>query len=94
MLFRSQGMLRTMERTIGARFDEIAPRHTITRVGAPLLLVHGDADRVVPIDHLEELARLAPGARTLVVPGADHGSLEAFEPYVGTILGFLSEHLG
>ena len=89
-----QGMLRTMERTIGARFDEIAPRHTITRVGAPLLLVHGDADTVVPVDHLEELALQAPEARTLVVPGADHGSLEAFEPYVGTILGFLSEHLG
>lgn len=88
-----QGLLRTMERTIGARFDEIAPRATVGRVAAPLFLVHGDADTVVPVTNLHELATLAPTARTLVVPGADHGSLEAFEAHVGTILGFLSEHL-
>lgn len=88
-----QGVLRTMERTIGARFDDIAPRATVARVKAPLFLVHGDADRVVPISNMHELAKRAPTARTLVVPGADHGSLEAFEPHVGTILGFLSEHV-
>lgn len=87
------GVLRTMERTIGARFDDIAPRATVRRVRAPLMLVHGEADTVVPVSHLHELASLAPGARTLVVPDADHGSLEAFEPHVGAILGFLAEHL-
>ncbi|MEE9298462.1 MAG: alpha/beta fold hydrolase [Acidimicrobiia bacterium] len=88
------GMLRTMERTIGARFDDIAPRSTIGRVKAPLILVHGDADRVVPLSNMHELARRAPDARILVVPGADHASLDAFEHHVDTILGFLSEHLG
>ena len=88
-----QGLIRTMERTIGARFDEIAPRATVGGVSAPLMLVHGDADDVVPVDNMHELAGLAPEARTLVVPGADHSSLDAFEPHVGTILGFLSEHL-
>lgn len=88
-----QGVLRTMERTIGARFDEIAPRSTITRVKAPLLLVHGDADRVVPLSNMFDLAERAPGARTIVVPGADHGSIDTFEAHVGTILDFLAEHL-
>lgn len=88
-----RGMLRTMERTIGVRFDDIAPRSTVSRVEAPLILVHGDADRVVPLSNLWELADRAPGARTLVVPGADHGSLDAFDPHVGTILDFLAEHL-
>jgi pimeloyl-ACP methyl ester carboxylesterase len=88
-----QGVLRTMERTIGARFDDIAPRSTVGRVESPLLLVHGEDDPIVPVSNLHELAALAPQARTLIVPGADHGSLEAFEPHVGTILGFLSEHL-
>ncbi len=87
------GVLRTMERTIGARFDDIAPRSTVARVKAPLMLVHGDADDVVPISNLHELTSRAPKARSLVVPGANHASLEAFEPHVGTILGFLSEHL-
>ena len=89
-----QGLIRTMERTIGARFDEIAPRATIGAVSSPLMLVHGEADDVVPVENMHELAALASDARTLVVPDADHGSLDAFEPHVGTILGFLSEHLG
>jgi len=88
-----QGVMRTMERTIGARFDDIAPRSTVTRVKAPLMLVHGAADEVVPLSNMHELASLSTGARTLEVPGATHSSLEAFEPHVGTILGFLSEHL-
>jgi pimeloyl-ACP methyl ester carboxylesterase len=88
-----QGLIRTMEKTIGARFDEIAPRATIGGVSAPLMLVHGEADDVVPVENMRELAALAPGARTLVVPGADHSSLDAFEPHVGAILAFLSEHL-
>lgn len=87
------GVLRTMERTIGARFDDIAPRTTVSRVDAPLLLVHGAADRVVPVSNLHELAERAPDARTLIVPDADHASLEAFEAHIGSILEFLSEHL-
>ena len=43
------GVFRTMERTIGHRFDEIAPRATITATGAPVLLVHGTADDLVPL---------------------------------------------
>jgi pimeloyl-ACP methyl ester carboxylesterase len=88
------GIFRTMEHTIGFRFDDIAPRATIGRVRAPVLLVHGGADDVVPLDNLCELAEKAPDAETLVVPGADHASLEAFEPHVGRILGFLRRHLG
>ena len=87
------GIFRTMERTIGYSFDEIAPRTTVGKVTAPLLLVHGDADRVVPVSDLHELASLAADAEVLVVPGADHASLDAFGPYLPRLLGFLSEHL-
>lgn len=87
------GIFRTMEHTIGYRFDEIAPRATVGAVQAPLLLVHGEADPVVPLSDLHELAGIAERAEVLVVPGAGHGSLDAFEPYVGAILGFLSDHL-
>jgi len=88
------GVFRTMEKTIGARFDDIAPRATIGRVAAPLMLVHGAADTVVDVADMHELAALVPDAETLVVPGADHGSLEAFAPYTNRILAFLSRHLG
>jgi pimeloyl-ACP methyl ester carboxylesterase len=86
-------VLRTMEKTIGARFDDIAPRSTITRVRTPIMLVHGDADEVVPIANLTELSAQAPDAETLVVPGARHDSLDAFEPYIDKVIGFLSDRL-
>jgi pimeloyl-ACP methyl ester carboxylesterase len=87
------GIFRTIERTIGYRFDEIAPRATIAGVRAPLLLAHGTADRVVPIGDLEVLAAAAPQAATLIVEGADHASLDAFGPAVPHLIGFLSENL-
>jgi pimeloyl-ACP methyl ester carboxylesterase len=47
----------------------------------PLLLVHGEADRTVPIAEGRRLAAAAPpGARHLVVPGADHGAAHATDP--------------
>lgn len=43
-------------------------------VGVPWLLVHGDADTVVPITDTTEIASVADAARTSVIeiPGADH----------------------
>jgi uncharacterized protein len=47
----------------------------------PLLLVHGDADRVVPLRDGNRLVAAAPaGTRHLVVEGADHGEAHARDP--------------
>ncbi len=88
-----QAAFRSVERAIGFRFDDIAPRERIGRVRAPLMLVHGGADTTVRPSHFEELANRAPDAVTLLVEDADHASLEAFEPHIHHILGFLAEHL-
>ena len=41
----------------------------------PLLLIHGDADRTVPIADARRLAAAAPdGSRHIVIPGADHSA--------------------
>ena len=40
---------RSLERVIGASFDDIAPVNTIARVTCPVLLVHGRQDTVVPV---------------------------------------------
>lgn len=86
-------ILATMQRMIGHRFDDFAPRNRIPLVAAPVMLVHGDADPVVPIDNLHELAAAHPGAELLVVPDGGHSDLKPFEPFVGDITGFLSRHL-
>jgi pimeloyl-ACP methyl ester carboxylesterase len=86
--------LRATEQIIGYDFDEIAPRTRIRHVSAPLLLVHGEEDRVVPVSNLDELAALAPHGEALVIPGAGHSDLGSFTTYVDRVVGFLSDQLG
>lgn len=44
-------------------------------VGAPVLLLHGDSDRVAPPAHAEWLARAIPGAQLRMMPGEGHVSV-------------------
>ena len=82
-----------MQRLIGHRFDDFAPRNRISMVEAPVMLVHGDADPVVPIENLRELSAAHPDAELLVVPDGGHSDLAPFEPYIDDITTFLDRHL-
>ena len=53
----------------------------ISQLRGPLLLLHGDQDRLIPLAHSQTLLRLAPAARLVVVEGADHNNLHSFESY-------------
>jgi pimeloyl-ACP methyl ester carboxylesterase len=58
----------------------------------PLLLVHGAADRTVPIRDARRLAEAAPpGTRHVVIEGADHGRAHATDParYEAEVTGHL-----
>jgi uncharacterized protein len=59
------------------RFDTLskAPRITV-----PTLVVHGDADEVVPYDMGVAVARAIAGARLVTVPGGHHNDLFALRP--------------
>ncbi len=82
-------VLAAVQRAIGQRFDSFAPRTTIGRVEAPILLVHGALDTVVPRDSLDELAAAQPDAEVLVVPGGGHSDLEPFEHHLDAVIEFL-----
>jgi len=86
-------ILGALQRVIGYRFDDFAPRNRVALVEAPLLLVHGGADQVVPIENLHELIAASPRAEVLVVPEGGHSDLKPFESHVGDITDFLSRHL-
>jgi fermentation-respiration switch protein FrsA (DUF1100 family) len=86
-------MFETMQHLIGYRFDDFAPRNRIRDVDAPVLIVHGADDDVVPIGSLHELAAAKPDAETLIVPDARHSDLTPFEPKVGEITEFLDRNL-
>lgn len=85
LLWRTEGL-------IGLRFDDFAPKATIARVDAPVLIVHGALDRTVPLSDAHVLmaaASLKEEVDLLVVEEADHRSDEAFVQAASEIVGFV-----
>ena len=67
--------------------EQVSP---IEQIEAPTLVVHGDADRVIPFENGVELARRIPGARLERFAGGGHlfflESPDRFNPLVETFL--------
>lgn len=62
---------------IGDRYDNLAK---LARVDAPVLILHGEADTLIPLSHAERLARANPRAEFVALPGLGHNM--AAEPHV------------
>jgi dipeptidyl aminopeptidase/acylaminoacyl peptidase len=73
-------------------FEEITPISWIDRISPrPLLLVHGDADEVIPLEHGRRLYRKAKEPKELkVIPGAKH-RLRLDESAMSFVLDWLKE---
>ena len=79
--------------------DSLSPRQALPALAAlPLLVVHGDADRVIPIEAGRQLYEAFPGKDKAFwpIPGADH--IEAFSPPASPwrepLLQWLAKKLG
>lgn len=72
----------SIDRVAAGRFWFLPVRYLLTehfdnaaklpRVAAPVLLLHGTADRTVPYDNLAELRRVRPDAAVVTAPGVGH----------------------
>ena len=84
-------VLKYVERTIGHRFADIAPLTTIQHIHCPVLLVHGDADRSVPLEDAELIHASAGGrdVTLLALEGADHDSIEHIDSHGDELIVFL-----
>jgi dipeptidyl aminopeptidase/acylaminoacyl peptidase len=88
----------------GHTVRSVSAARAIERYAGPVLLIHGDADRVVPFSHvatLEDAAQRArehqPGApdiEVLAIPGGEHSWLYEFATYRGAVARFLTEAFG
>ena len=58
------------------RTDEALPR-----IKGPVLLLHGDRDATIPVEHSRRLLDAVPTARLAVIEGAGHNDLQAFDAY-------------
>jgi dipeptidyl aminopeptidase/acylaminoacyl peptidase len=90
---RSGPIARTLARVLIR--DHRRPDECIARIDRPVLLVHGDDDRIVPMHHTERLAAAKPDATMLVLPGGRHNDLRDSHPELDArVVEFLSRHLG
>jgi len=84
-------VLKYIERTIGHKFDHIAPCNTIRKITVPVLLVHGEADRFVPVADARKIHANRPHDRVelLLLPGVGHNSAKAIATHGDKLVHFL-----
>jgi len=91
------GILLAAHRAYGVRTDDLKPIRSVRRWGSrPLLLIHGEADSIVPVGQARDLARAAgPSCRAVTLPGVEHVGAYHRDPgrYVAAVDGFLKAHL-
>ena len=82
---------------------EASPIEHVSSGDPPTLLIHGDADEIVPIGHsrqlLEELRKAKVPSELLVVPGGGHGAAfpgkaSGSPDYVSEAVRWFDRHLG
>lgn len=68
---------RQVEQLIGRGFVSLAPELRIAEVDQPVLLIHGSADEVVPVDHFHAIrSRAGSNVDAMLVEGAGHDSIK------------------
>ena len=84
----------------GHSVSSVSATRAVQAAEVPVMLIHGTDDAIVPLDHLQRLARarraVRPGSvtETLVVPGGQHSWLYEFPAYRAAIARFLARYLG
>lgn len=79
-----------VEEMVGRSFDEAAPEYRIGEVRCPVLLGHGSADEVVPVDHFHRLTQAAgPNVEAYLLAGVDHDGIRASAVTLARLQQFL-----
>jgi pimeloyl-ACP methyl ester carboxylesterase len=73
------------------QFSSISPI-SAARIEVPMLVVHGNADRVVPFAHGERVAASAPNAELVAIDGGEHVSLFThLDPIRAKVRAFIAQ---
>ena len=100
--FKARGIIRDSDYPTDVHrwlkaFDDIEPRHWINHFkGKHILIVHGDSDELIPIEHAHELHGNAPAgiSELVIIPGGAHKlrhneqSIQAIKNWILRILGW------
>ena len=95
--FFNPGILTAAHLAFGVRTDDLVPIRSAARWGhRPLLVIHGEADSIVPVQQSRRLARVAgPSCRAITLPGVEHVQAYEVDParYVAAVDSFFKRHL-
>ena len=58
---------------MGVNINAVSPARSAAALATPILLVHGDADKQVPLENSLRIKAAAPAAELWVIKGAGHG---------------------
>lgn len=75
-----------------AEFERVQTVEAVASVEAPMLIVHGTGDDVVPVSHASQIVAAARRAESLIIEGAGH-QLRKDERAVSATLGWLGRVL-
>ncbi|MFN3652681.1 MAG: alpha/beta hydrolase [Armatimonadota bacterium] len=96
----SQGVRCGAERETGAQSETVNPEEALRQwQPRPLLVIHGDRDSLIPVEHAQRLVAAAgPGAELWVLPGAGHAGQSRWgradpREYVRRVVGFFDQHV-
>jgi len=66
---------------LGVRVRDAAPADVVRDLSAPLLIIHGDADSQIPLEHAQTIYAHADSEKTQlwIVSGVDHGFAHGLE---------------
>ncbi len=86
-------MLQYLELRMRVSFDRIAPEAVIRSAAAQILLIHGEHDAVVPLDHGKRLQRAGRphSTRLWIVPGKAHSDCHDHPEFWDRVASFLQE---
>lgn len=92
---------RRLFRLFGFRLADVNPLVDVTRIAPrPLLLIHGQADRTIPLEHTQRMGRAARAAGVAVeahyIPAAGHCDAYFLDRvgYCARAVAFFAAHLG
>lgn len=91
--FALTAILQYIQWIIGISFARIAPMNTACNIQCPVLLVHGDNDRMVPLSDAYAIQKHCPNKTLplLLIEGGGHNASNKIRHHIDDVLAFLKK---
>ena len=87
----ARAFIASVERHVGRPAAEFDVRHIVGKVNLPVLMIHDQTDRQVPVAEAARSAHMLPAAELIVTRGLGHNRLLADPAVVAAIVDFVSD---